>query len=40
MTPLRRNPVNKYKSANSFKRQSSHTKAANINGPQRGGWRF
>lgn len=38
MTPLKRAPVNKSKSANQFKRKTRKTKAANM--PMRGGYRF
>lgn len=38
---MKRMPVNKHKSASKFRRQVSHTKAANIaSGPMRGGWRL
>jgi len=38
---MRRRPTNKRKSAKSFRRQSSRTKAANMQkSPQRGGWRL
>lgn len=37
---MRRNHVNKFRSANKFRRQISHTKAANMRGPMRGGFRF
>ena len=41
MKPLSRNPVNKYKSAKRFKKNVSHTKAANMSlNPMRGGWRL
>lgn len=40
MRPLKRKPVNKRRSAKTFRKQTTRTKAANLNGPQRGGWRF
>lgn len=40
LKPLRRKPVYKAASARKFRRQTSRTKAANMNGPQRGGWRM
>lgn len=38
--PLRRGFVNKGKSAGQFRRNSRHTKAANMQGLARGGWRL
>lgn len=35
-----RRPVNKYKSARSFKHNVKRTKAANMKGLARGGWRL
>lgn len=35
-----RTPVNKGKSAKTFRRNVGHTKAANLRGPMRGGWRL
>jgi len=40
MRPLRRKPVSKNRSARKFRAQTRKTKAANLNGPQRGGWRL
>ena len=41
MKPLSRKRVNKYKSAKRFKKNVSHTKAANMSiNPMRGGWRL
>jgi hypothetical protein len=41
MSPLRRKPVNKYKSAGKFKKHVKHTKVANMKlNPMRGGWRL
>lgn len=41
MRPLARFRVNKRKSAKTFRRHSSHTKAANMrSSPLRGGWRL
>lgn len=41
MTPLHRNPVNKGKSARSFKSNVKTTAAANLRqNPMRGGYRF
>lgn len=37
---MRRNSVNKYKSASKFRSQVGRTKAANMRGPMRGGYRF
>lgn len=37
--PLR-HPVNKYKSATKFRAQVGKTKAANLRGPMRGGFRL
>lgn len=37
---MRRFPVNKGHSAKKFRKQVSHTKAANMRGPMRGGFRF
>ena len=38
---LRRKPVNKYKSAHSFKKNVRRTKAPNMRmNPMRGGWRL
>lgn len=38
---MKRYSVNKSKSASKFRRQVSHTKAANVQqGPMRGGWRL
>lgn len=40
MRPLRRQGVNKRRSAKVFRRHSMRTKAANMNGPMRGGIRL
>lgn len=40
MRPSRRFGVNKKRSARKFKRNISRTKGANVNAPQRGGYRF
>lgn len=40
MRPLRRNNVNKSKSAKTFRSQSRKTKARNLIGPMRGGIRL
>lgn len=40
MTPLRRKPLNKHRSAAKFRGQAHRTKAANMKGPMRGGIRF
>lgn len=41
MRPLKRKPINKHRSARTFRKQSSRTKAANLKGGiQRGGWRL
>ena len=40
MTPLKRGYSNKRKSAKTFKRHGRRTKAANMTGPNRGGWRL
>ena len=38
---LRRKPVNKYKSAKSFRKQTTKTKSVNMrNAPMRGGYRL
>lgn len=38
---MKRMHVNKHKSAAQFRRNTKHTKAANVaNGPMRGGWRL
>ena len=37
---MRRHPVNKHRSAKKFRKQVGHTKAANMRGPMRGGFRF
>lgn len=39
MRPLKRKPVNKYRSSSKFRRQSRRTKARNVFGPMRGGIR-
>lgn len=39
MRPLKRKPVNKYRSASKFRRMSRRTKARNVIGPMRGGIR-
>lgn len=40
MRPVSRKPVSKHASAKRFRRASSHTKAANMAGPMRGGIRL
>lgn len=40
MRPVSRYGVNKRHSAKKFRRQSHHTKAANMQGLARGGWRL
>jgi len=41
MRPVKRYPVNKRHSASKFRRNVSHTKAANVQAvPMRGGWRL
>lgn len=40
MKPLYRTPVNKHRAARSFRKQTSRTKAANLQGLNRGGWRL
>lgn len=40
MRPLRRSFTNKNRSAKQFRRHSRRTKAANLNGPMRGGIRL
>ena len=40
MKPLARHHVNKHRSARKFRKQTSYTKAANMNGPMRGGIRL
>lgn len=40
MRPLKRSPVSKGASTKQFRRNSKYTKAANINGPMRGGIRL
>ena len=37
---MRRHRVNKHRSAKKFRKQVGHTKAANMRGPMRGGFRF
>lgn len=37
---MKRIPVNKNRSAGQFRKKISRTKAANLKGPQRGGWRL
>lgn len=37
---MRRHAVNKHRSARKFRKQVGHTKAANMRGPMRGGFRF
>lgn len=37
---MRRHPVNKSRSARKFRNQVGRTKAANMRGPMRGGFRF
>lgn len=40
MRPLKRHGVSKRKSARKFRKHSSQTKAANMGGLARGGWRL
>lgn len=40
MRPVRRSPVHKGRSARKFRRQSVHTKAANVQSVPRGGFRL
>lgn len=40
MRPLRRGHVSKRRSARKFRGQISRTKAPNVLGPMRGGWRL
>jgi len=40
MRVLKRGHVNKHRSARRFRSHISHTKAANIKSPMRGGWRL
>lgn len=41
MRPLKRKPVNKYRSAKKFKKHAGKTKAANVGTkPMRGGYRL
>lgn len=40
MRPLKRAGVSKYKSARHFRKHVGQTKAANVRGPMRGGWRL
>lgn len=40
LRPLQRHPVNKARSAKRFRSQTRRTKAANLNGLARGGWRL
>lgn len=40
MRPSFRKGVNKRRSARGFRKQVGRTKAANLNGPNRGGYRF
>lgn len=40
MRPLKRKPVNKYKSAGKFKKMARRTKGRNVIGPMRGGIRL
>lgn len=40
MRPSRRFGVNKSRSARKFRRHGMKTKAANMKGPNRGGWRL
>ena len=40
MRPLNRKPVNKFRSARKFRGQQRRTKAPNMSGPNRGGWRL
>jgi len=37
---MRRHSVNKHRSASKFRHQAGRTKAANLRGPMRGGFRF
>jgi hypothetical protein len=37
---MRRRPVNKSRSAKSFRKHTKRTKSANISGLMRGGWRL
>lgn len=40
MKPTSRHHVNKNKSARKFRAATTHTKAANMRAPMRGGWRL
>lgn len=40
MRPVSRSPVNKRRSARQFRANAAQTKAANMNGPMRGGIRL
>lgn len=40
MRPLFRKPVNKARSSRKFRAHGTHTKAANMAMPMRGGWRL
>lgn len=41
MRPVKRSPVNKYKSAKKFRGQAHRTNVRNLRGqPMRGGWRL
>lgn len=40
MSPLRRKPVNKYRSARSFRKQTRRTNSRNMTSPMRGGIRL
>ena len=40
MRPLKRGGVNKRRSARKFRKHTMRTKAANMQGPNRGGWRL
>ena len=40
MRPLKRHGVNKSRSARKFRGHTRKTKAANMKGPMRGGWRL
>lgn len=40
MRPVSRHGVSKGRSSKRFKAHSKRTKAANMNGPMRGGWRL
>lgn len=40
MSPLRRGNANKRRSARTFRRHGRRTKAANMRGPNRGGYRL